>query len=159
MALVHQKLLESTDLSHLNLKDYFDSLLIHLQLSYVESMKDITIHTEMADVTALIDTAVPLGLVFNELIANIVKHAFPDKKRGRIQVKLYQSPQNKIVLEVSDNGTGFPKGFNLKKDIHFGLETAIDLVEQQLGGKIDFKSRNGLHCRIVMKEELYKPRI
>jgi two-component sensor histidine kinase len=52
-----------------------------------------------------------------------------------------------------------PKGFDIKKDIHLGLEIAIDLVEQQLGGRISFKSGKGLSCRILLKEELYKPRI
>ncbi|RQV99015.1 PAS domain S-box protein [bacterium] len=159
MALVHQKLLGSKDLSHLNLKDYFDSLLIHLKYSFSELMNEIAIHTEMADVTVLIDTAVPLGLVFTELVSNIVKHAFPDHTGGEIKVQLYRNTQNEIVLEISDNGIGFPKGFDIQKDIHFGLETVIDLVEQQLNGKIDFKSRKGLHCQIVLKEELYKPRV
>ena len=113
----------------------------------------------MKDIYVLIDTAITFGLVLNELISNVEKHAFPDNDRGEIKIKLYLSPQNEIVLEVSDNGIGLPKGFEIPKDIHLGLETAIDLIGQQLDGKINFKSRNGLHCKIVLKKELYKPRI
>ncbi len=159
MALVHQKLLKSKDLSHLNLKDYFDSLLVLFEQSYIEPNKDISFHTDMEDINVLIDTAVLLGLIFNELISNAIKHAFPDKKSGMIKVNLHMSPQNYIVLEVSDNGVGLPKSFDIRKDINLGLETAIDLIEYQLDGKIDFKSRNGLHCKIVIKEELYQPRV
>ncbi len=159
MALVHQKLLGSRDLSYLNLKDYLDTLLIHFKQSYFESLKNISIHTDMEDINILIDTAIPLGLVFNELISNVVKHAFPDSTRGEIKIKLYLSPQNKIVLEVSDNGIGLPKGFKIQKDIHLGLEIVIDLIEYQLDGKIYFKSKDGLHCKIVLTKELYKPRV
>ena len=159
MALVHQKLIKSKDLSHINLKDYFDSLILLIEHSYIESDQDISFHTDMENINVLIDTAVPLGLVFNELISNAAKHAFPEKTRGEIKVHLYLGPQKEIVLEISDNGIGLPKGFEIPKDIHLGLETAIDLIEHQLDGKIDFKSRNGLHCKIVLKEELYKPRI
>ncbi len=159
MALVHQKLLGSKDLSHLDLKDYFNSLIMLFKQSYIESNKDISLHTDMVNINILIDTAVPLGLVFNELISNAIKHAFPGKKSGEIKVNLYLTPQNEIVLEVSDNGIGLPKKFDIKKDINLGLVTVIDLVESQLNGKINFKSRNGLYCKIVLKKKFYKPRI
>ncbi len=159
MALVHQKLYESKDLSHLNLKEYFSSLLPIFQKGYGESMNRISIQTDMEDLNVLIDTATPLGLVFNELISNIIKHAFPGKTKGKIRIGLHLNTKKEIVLEISDNGVGFPKGFDSKKDIHLGLETVIDLIEYQLGGKIYFKSQNGLHCRIVIKEDRYKPRV
>ena len=159
MALAHQKLYESKDLSHLNLKDYFDSLLSIYKKSYSELMNQITIQADMKDMNVLIDTATPLGLVFNELISNITKYAFPGKTRGKIKIGLHLNSKKEIVLRISDNGTGLPKGFDFKKDIHLGLETVIDLIEYQLGGKIHFKSRNGLHCRIVIKEDRYKPRV
>jgi two-component sensor histidine kinase len=159
MALVHQELLESKDLSNLNLKEYIDKLLIHLKDSYNHSMKNISIRKDLADITILMDTVIPLGLVINELFANIMKHAFADNTRGEIKVNLYRSPQDEIVLEISDNGIGFPKDFDIKKDIHFGLETVIALIEEQLEGKIDFLSRNGLHCKITLKKEVYSSRV
>ena len=74
-------------------------------------------------------------------------------------MNIYISPQNDLVLEVSDNGVGLPEGFDIQKDIHLGLETVIGLIEKQLDGKINFKSRNGLHCKITLNKELYKPRV
>lgn len=159
MALVHQKLICSKDLSSLDMKDYFDSLISHLRQSYFEFNEEISFQTKMENINILMDTAVPLGLVFNGLISNIIKHAFPDNAGGEITVHLYQGPEKEIVLEVSDNGIGFPKGFDIQKDANFGLETVIDLVEQQLEGTIDFKTQNGLHCKIVIKDEYYKPRV
>jgi PAS domain S-box-containing protein len=159
MAMVHQKLYESKDLSHLNLKDYLTSLIDNIRQSYSELMDHISVQMDMEEIHILIDTAVPLGLVFYELISNIVKHAFPDKTGGKIKVSLYLTPKKELVLEVLDNGIGLPKGFDIKKGEHLGLKTVIDLVRYQLNGKIDFKSRNGLYCRILLKENLYKPRV
>ena len=159
MALVHQKLITAKDLSHLNMKDYLSSLIVHIRQSYSEYMKDIVFHTEMEDVTILMDTAIPLGITFNELINNVLRHAFPDHKKGDITIYLYLGPEKEMVLEVSDNGIGLPDGYDAKKDSHSGLETVIDLIEWQLGGQIEFKNRKGVHCKIVLKEELYKPRV
>ena len=159
MSLVHQELIMSEDLSHINLKDYFGKLNIYLEQSYGEYMKNVSIHSDIADIVVLIDTAVPLGLVFNELISNVVKHAFPENTKGEINVHLYSSPQNEIILEISDNGIGFPKGFNIQKDISLGLKTVISLVEDQIQGQIQFINKHGLLCRILIKKEQYKPRI
>ena len=159
MALVHQKLYESKDLSHLNLKDYIDSLISLINQSYSKRMNQVSIQTNMKDIKVLIDTAVPIGLVVNELLTNAFKHAFPDDRRGEIQVNLHTIPNNFIVLEISDNGIGLPKKFDIEKDIHLGLQTVFDLIEGQLDGKIKFTRQKGLHCRITFNEELYQPRV
>ncbi|MGA1823827.1 MAG: sensor histidine kinase [bacterium] len=159
MALVHKHLFESQDLSLINLKDYFNSLLALLKKSYSDFMKNISIHTGMDDINVLIDTAVPMGLIFNELISNAVKHAFPNNAPGEIMVNLNVTPQNEIILEGSDNGIGLPSGFDIRKDIHLGLETVFELVEHQLDSTIIFENRNGLHWKILLEKELYKPRI
>jgi two-component sensor histidine kinase len=88
-----------------------------------------------------------------------LKYAFPGNRRGEIKVNLFLSNNKEPVLEVSDNGVGLPEGFDIQKDIHLGLEIAIDLVEHQLGGKISFRNGQGLLWRILLKEELYEPRV
>ncbi len=159
MALVHQKLISSNDLSHLSLKDYFNSLITLIKNSYA-TRNNVTFQTDMTDICVLMDTAVPFGLVFHELIVNVLKHAFPHEKGGVVKVKLSLSPQKEIVLEISDNGTGLPEHFDIKNDGHLGLETVFALVEHQLNGKISFKNNNGLHYKIVLdKEELYETRV
>ena len=79
MALVHQKLYESEDLSKLNLKDYFTSLISLIKNTYGSNDKDFEIKLNCVDLDVLIDTAAPLGLVINELISNSMKHAFPNQ--------------------------------------------------------------------------------
>ena len=71
------------------------------------------------------------------MISNVVKHAFPENTKGEINVHLYSSPQNEIILEISDNGIGFPKGFNIQKDISLGLKTVISLVEIKFRAKFN----------------------
>jgi two-component sensor histidine kinase len=95
----------------------------------------------------------------NELISNCIKHAFPGDRKGAIKINLFLTPKRELQIEVKDNGSGFPKGFDLKKDGKLGLQTAIDLVRHQLDGTIHFISQKGLLCRIVLREELYRPRI
>jgi len=69
------------------------------------------------------------------------------------------SKDQELRVEVSDNGVGLPKGFDMEKDKKLGLENVINIVKQQLGGEVTFKSENGLSCLIVIKKELYKARI
>jgi two-component sensor histidine kinase len=67
--------------------------------------------------------------------------------------------KNELAIEISDNGVGLPKGFDIQKDSHLGLELVNDLVEHQLQGKINYESKKGLVWHILLKEELYEPRI
>ncbi len=159
MALVHQKLYESKDLSHINLKEYIESLLSLIKTSYYGILDNISIKADLKEIDVLIDSAIPVGVIINELFTNSVKHAFPDDRKGKIEVTLDADPKGLITIEIKDNGIGLPKNFDLKKDINLGLQTVIGLIESQLDGKVSFKSRNGLHCRFTFEDEQYKTRI
>jgi len=159
MALVHQKLYESKDLSRINLKYYFKDLVTLIMQSHRMFFTKITMQMEMEDINVLIDTAIPCGLIVNELLSNIVKHAFPDNKKGEIKIRLTLSTNNKIIIEVSDNGVGFPEDFDINNKSNFGLSILTGLVEHQLQGKIKFTSKNGLRCRITLREEGYEERV
>ena len=159
MALVHKELYQSRDLSHLNLKHYIQNLVSLIKQSYSGFLDQITIKLHLKDITVLIDTAIPVGLAVNELVTNAIKYAFPDKKNGNIEIRLYQLPLKNMAIEVNDNGVGLPKNFDLKKDIHLGLQTVYDLVEGQLKGKVKFIKRKGLHCRLTFGQNLYEPRV
>jgi len=159
MALVHKKLYDSKDLSSLNLKPYFNDLIMLIQGSYLMNSERIKLKYTATDVPVLIDTAIPLGLVLNELMTNAVKHAFPDDKKGEINISLKRKSKEGIIIEVRDNGVGLPERFDIEKDSHLGLETVIDLVRNQLGGTVNFEDKNGLYCIIKLNKELYKPRV
>jgi len=158
MALVHKKLYESRDLSKINLKSYYYSLLELIKETYDIPDKDIDILLSGDDVSVLIDVAMPLGLILNELVTNSLKHAFIDRKEGRIDIHI-EVGEKTLILLYSDNGTGLPEGFDLKKDSKLGLETVRALVEQQLMGKMEIENKNGLLFRFTFTETLYHPRI
>jgi len=159
MALVHKKLYESQDLSHINLKEYIEGLVQLFRNNYSSSIKGIKISVYGENINVLLDTAMPCGLIINELITNAMKYAFPDKRKGNIDITLNLNPKNEIVLKISDNGVGLPENFDIRKEGGLGIQTIIELVEYQLEGNVNFKYTNGFRCTIVLKKELYKPRV
>ena len=159
MALVQQKLYDSGNLSQVNLKDYFQSLISLIQESYLVLQEHVELLLSGEDVTVLLDTANPCGLVLTELISNCLKHAFPGSCRGKVEIQLGVTPQNVLIFEVKDNGVGLPEGFDMKNDKKMGLETVINLVEYQLRGNVEFINQEGLTCRVSLKEELYSARV
>ncbi|MBN1780576.1 PAS domain S-box protein [bacterium] len=160
MALVHRKLYESQDLSSLNLTSYFKDLILLVQNSYFIDTHRIRIHYEAEHaIPVLIDTAVPLGLVLNELLSNSIKHAFPETNAGDIYVRLKVGKRQEIVLEFQDNGIGLPESFNIDKHGNLGLQTVMDLARYQLRGNVTLKNQNGCYCRILLKKELYQSRV
>jgi PAS domain S-box-containing protein len=154
MALVHQKLYQSRNLSRVNLKDYIEDLADLLSTSYrtLQSRISILVTAEPVDVS--IDVAIPCGLILNEMITNAFKHAFPEDMRGIISVNLRQTDDGFIELVVSDNGVGLPEGYDIADADKMGIQTIRSLGEKQLGGEVLFKSDNGLSCslRIVHKK-------
>ncbi len=159
MALVHQKLYESNDLSHVSLKDYFESLIMLLKRSYLPPKSNFQIITDFADIKVLLDTAIPLGFVLNELTTNAMKHAFPDTEDGNIGITLFIDEKESIVLQVEDNGVGLPQDFDLDYNNNLGLFMVTDIVSSQLQAKISYENSNGLKWTIVVDHECYNKRV
>ncbi len=159
MSLVHQKLYQAKDLSNINLKDYIKDLTSLIMQSYGSLSKKIKVKLDLQDVKASIDSAVPLGLIVNELISNIFKHAFPNNQEGEIFIRLSKKDNEKINLELCDNGVGFPKNFNPCKNGSMGLTSVFSIVENQLKGEISVISEHGLKWHIKIKDNLKKARV
>lgn len=160
MAMVHQQLYESQDLSRVNLRDYLGELVYLLMQSYNISSNKIAIRTEeMDNVSVVIDTAIPFGLIVNELMSNALKYAFPDERTGEIRIKLCQHDDGVIELSFADNGVGVPEGFDFRTRQTFGLQTIFAIVERQLRGTIAFTTQNGIACTIRFQDNLYAPRV
>lgn len=159
MSLVHQKLYQAKDLSNINVKEYIEDLLKLIMQSYCALSKKINVNFEMQDIFILIDSAIPLGLIINELLSNIFKHAFPNDRKGEIFIKLFKDEDNTINLQLSDNGVGLPQNFNVRKDGSMGLASVFSIVERQLKGKISINSKNGLKWHIRIKDNLHKERV
>jgi two-component sensor histidine kinase len=98
-----------------------------------------------------LDTAIPFGLILNELISNSLKHAFPDERRGVIQINLTQLPDGWIELLVKDNGVGMPTQFEWSKSASLGSRL-IRILADQLQGQFAVRSLDGVEFRLTFKE-------
>jgi two-component sensor histidine kinase len=147
MALIHEKLYQSKDLSRVNFADYIQILLAHLFYSYAINSRTITLKINVGDVLLGIETAIPCGLIINELVSNSLKHAFPAGKQGEIRIDLH-SDNNRFRLIVGDTGVGFPKDLDFRNTGTLGLEL-VDTLTDQLGGTIELHSNGGTECKII----------
>ena len=155
MALVHENLYQSHDLSHIDLWQYVQNLVEDLIYSYGVS-NAIETEIEVPSIEVNLETAIPLGLIINEMVSNSIKHAFPDKK-GKIMVKLEIDSDENLILMVSDDGVGLPKDSDIDSIKKFGLKLIQALI-QQLDGKLTFESKNGTTFCIKFKELEYGKR-
>jgi PAS domain S-box-containing protein len=160
MSLVHEKLYQSKDLSHINLCEYIKDLSLLLVDGCQKDNNHISLEYEnMQDVFVLIDTAIPCGMIVNELITNSLKHAFVDSRPGKIIVGLTKNEQDVIVLKVGDNGTGVVPDFDFRKQSGMGLTVAFALAEKQLDAEVLIDKKNGVSFEIRFKEIYYSQRI
>jgi two-component sensor histidine kinase len=147
MALVHEMLYQSDDLSKIELKEYIETLCSSVHRSYV--LPDSVIEFDYAiekQEHFNIDKMIPIGLILNEAISNSLKHAFPQKK-GKVTITL-QRQNDKYSLTVSDNGLGFKNDFDPEKDSHLGIQL-IYMLTEQLGGKLEVLNSKGVNYHIV----------
>jgi PAS domain S-box-containing protein len=147
MALVHEKLYQTKNLSEINLKEYFTDLIELLISDYPGISEQITVQYEMEPIMVTIDTAIPCGLIMNELLSNVFKHAFPENQPGEIQIHLKEKDDG-IDLRFKDNGVGLPEGFDCKETESMGIKTIMALAEHQMGGTISFINNKGVACQI-----------
>jgi PAS domain S-box-containing protein len=159
MALAHRKLYESQNLSRINLKEYILDLFVHLKESYQEASDNIALVEEMEDVAILIDTAAPCGLVLNEALSNVFKHAFPNNRAGEVHIHLRRAVDGKIELTIADNGIGVPADFDFRACKTLGIQNMIAIVEYQLQGEIAFEACDGVTCRLCFRDNLYEERV
>ncbi|MDA8085639.1 MAG: response regulator [Nitrospiraceae bacterium] len=143
MALVHQMLYETKELSKLDLKDYLEQLARFAVKDY--KAKDIRLDMEMDSVPVSLYVATPCGLIVNELVSNSLKHAFHTQENGEIRISL-KATGNDVELACSDNGAGFPAGFQIGQASSLGLRLVDALAKQLMGSlKILDGKKTGLH--------------
>jgi len=134
MAIVHELLYQSQNFYRLNLAKYLRNLGGNLLRTYAVNNQNVTINTEVIDAFFLdMDSAVPLGLIINELISNALKYAFPPETSGKIWIAATKDAEDNLILTVRDNGKGFPEDYDLKDSKSLGLALVKDLVSQLRG--------------------------
>jgi two-component sensor histidine kinase len=107
----------------------------------------------------LLDTAIPCGLIVNELLSNALKHAFPENQPGEITIRVFQNDAGYVVLSVADNGVGVPPGFEFRSQTTLGLQTIFAIAEQQMQGQVRFTSEQGVTCTVEFPDTLYTERV
>jgi PAS domain S-box-containing protein len=158
IALVHEKLYQSRNLSRVNLKEYFIDLVSLLRSGHSVGEEKISFGFELEDISVLIDTAVPCGLMVTELIINSLKHAFPADRKGQILLKMKKIKDNSIELTISDNGVGFSKDIMAGENM-LGLHLFRSIAEHQLEADVDLDLSNGVTWKILFSDKLYNERI
>ena len=154
MSLIHSQLYESRDFAEINMKGFVDMLLGQLLQSYPVGDARIASVVRVDDYPFPISTAVPVGLIINELLSNALKHAFSGRDEGKIEVSLTASEGGRIDLTVSDDGVGLPAGFDIDKSKTLGLHLVKILSEDQLQGTLEVTSDGGVTFEIEFETEI-----
>ena len=157
MAMLHENLYRSDNLTGINFENYIKHLIRNLFHTYNVNMEKIKFNIMAQGVFLNIDTAIPCGLIINELVTNSIKHAFPEGTSGDIKVNMDQD-DDKYHLEISDNGIGLPPEFDIKKSSTLGILLVNSLVGQ-LDGSIEVIRNQGTTYQIIIKKLEYKERI
>jgi two-component sensor histidine kinase len=150
MALVHEKLYQSSDISKLDVGDYFNDLAADILQSYeLRSYEGARITLDIGVDTLDIDLMIPCGLVVCELVSNAIKHAFPDHRKGELHIGFNHTQEGKFLLVVSDNGVGMPEDSAIKEKRSLGWQLVQDLVKRKLHGTIEVDRNKGTKFTIT----------
>jgi PAS domain S-box-containing protein len=152
MALVHETLHKSDDITRIDSAVYIDNLVNHLTLAYGGGGKNIDLKSRIDTIPMSIDTAIPCGLIINELVTNAYKHAFPENRQGEIAVGLSADENNRVSLTVSDNGIGLPHDLDISKSSSIGLQL-VDILTRQLDADLSIERNGGTRFRITFAEQ------
>ncbi|MBZ0107740.1 MAG: HAMP domain-containing protein [Candidatus Scalindua rubra] len=159
MALIHENLYRSKDLSNIDFNDYVKSLVNGLLLSYKMDTNKITLKINIKTFFFAIETAIPCGLIINELISNSLKYAFPEGRDGEINISLRSLDNDELEIIVSNDGVNFPNDLDFRDTESLGLRLVTNLAENQLHGKIELNRSKGTEFKIRFKEIKYKKRM
>jgi PAS domain S-box-containing protein len=151
MALIHEKLYQSEDLSSINFADYINNLARDILHSYGINPHIVELEINCANLFLSIDLAIPCGLIINELISNSLKYAFTVCRQGKISVSLHRDREHNYLLSVSDDGVGFPKDLNFRKATSLGLRLVCNLTEQ-LDGEVELYRDCGTRFAIIFPD-------
>ena len=152
MSLIHDHFYKETQLDKINIASYIKELIDHLFFIHNKKEGQIKITLDLEEIYLDLNKAIPFGMLINEIITNIFKHAFPGRKKGELSLRLYRDGNRKIRLLVNDNGIGIPEEVNIENPSTIGLQLIKDLT-QQLGGEIQIKSNGGTKIKLIFPEK------
>ncbi len=148
IALVHEKLYRSADFSRIDFAGYILALVPHLVQTASPEREQVRFVPALEPTEVTITTAVPLGLIVNELVMNALQHAFPDGRRGEVRVEIGRAADGRTRLVVADDGVGLPAGFDIRSAESLGLQI-ISMLVGQINGEISFGAGPGARFEIL----------
>jgi PAS domain S-box-containing protein len=149
MALVHEKLYQSNQLSAIDLADYLGDLVAQLQDALGTRNRGITVLLDLQPVEADLNAAIPFGLIVTELLSNCLKHAFVGRDEGVVRIELKpQADGARLVIE--DNGVGFSKELDLRGGKSLGLKL-VDSLITQLDGELHASVGQGVRFELLLR--------
>ncbi len=154
LALVHEKLYQSADLSRIRMDEYLTDLTRFVVASRCDGPGIPRLEVKTADTKVLFDTAIPCGLVVTELVTNALQHAFDHPAEGLINVSLEAAPDGHFRLSVQDNGRGLPEEFDPDTDADMGIRLVYSLGKEQLGGSVYVESPPGTTWILEFQESV-----
>jgi PAS domain S-box-containing protein len=147
MALIHEKLYQSTNLDNIDIQEYINELSSELLSSY-SGKSNIKLELNVEKIPLDINYAVPCGLILNELITNSLKYAFPEGRKGNIKIIFQSKENNMIQFSVNDDGIGIPGDLDIRNTKSLGLRLVTSLAESQLHGNIILIRDHGTQFQI-----------
>ena len=142
MALIHERFYQSDGLTRLDFDDYVKRLTEHLFQSFRVNKERILLEIKADRISLDIDTAVPCGLIINEIVSNSLKHAFGDDKNGHIRISVTEQEERNYCLVIADDGSGFPHEFTAETADSLGIQL-IQALTDQLEGTMNIDTAPG----------------
>ncbi|MBI3511665.1 MAG: PAS domain S-box protein [Bacteroidetes bacterium] len=141
MAFVHESLYQTKDFSNISFREYVENISSNLVQSYsaLENVPELKL--SLQPIKLHLDTAIPCGLIINELLSNSLKYAFADGRKGKISINIKQEEEH-VTMVIADNGIGLPPKIDFRKTESLGLQLVVSLVEQ-INGKIKSDTKKG----------------
>jgi PAS domain S-box-containing protein len=153
MALIHEDLYQSADLSSVDLGGYIENLAENLFNSYKVGHDRVKLELDVEHTDMVVDTAIPCGLIINELISNALKHGFPDDRAGTVTVRFRPMEEKYYYLEVSDDGIGLPPELDINETSTLGMQL-VKVIVEQLAGSMEVEREQGTSFKIHFAEHL-----
>lgn len=153
MALVHEKLYQSKNFAKINFAEYTESLVNYLFKAYELHSGNVILELDIDEVDLNIDTAIPCGLIINELVSNALKYAFPHNRSGKVCISLHSERHKHFTLTIKDDGVGLPMDWDFKSVKSLGLQL-VNVLTKQLKGTIEINRSRGSQFRVDFSEIL-----
>jgi PAS domain S-box-containing protein len=150
MALIHEILYDSGDLSSIDLGTYMTRLTANLARMYRSEAGLVKIEVNSEDVMLGIDVMVPCGLAISEIVSNSLKYAFPEGRSGRIEIRASSTADGGVEIVVRDDGVGISPDVDIRSTGTMGMSLVLGLIEKQLGGSIELDRDAGTTFTILI---------